>query len=409
MAKPPIPPGKPGNIPPPLKLGSNRWKASCRFRKLNGEFVRVIRIRETSREARTALDDAVDELKREVEAHTSLRPVDTVNTAADLWIERVERDQRGTTHETYSRLLELHLRPALGALRLREVSVPAVQAMFDKLKANGLSPSTRRTVKTVALGVFETAVSHGAIADNPAKKIGKIRADARKAPRSLTPQERTDFVTKLSALASTPVEKEGRNGRTYVNFGCDPELPDLVTFMLGTGVRIGECLGVRWGDFAVAEIVDGEGATRKVPVVNITGNLVRVKGQGLIRHEGKTETARRAIPLPRFVTDMLARRRNEHITDGMPVFCSSTLGYRDARNTSRSLRAARTEVGYEWVHSHVFRKTAASEWYRMGLDDRAVSDLMGHAHISMTQDVYAGRKQLHAAGADAQDAAWLGS
>jgi hypothetical protein len=33
------------------------------------------------------------------------------------------------------------------------------------------------------------------------------------------------------------------------------DLPDLVTFMLGTGVRIGEALGVRWCDVDLAATI----------------------------------------------------------------------------------------------------------------------------------------------------------
>jgi integrase len=43
----------------------------------------------------------------------------------------------------------------------------------------------------------------------------------------------------------------------------------------------------------------------------------------------------------------------------------------------------------------VFRKTAISEWKRMGLVDLHIADLAGHAKVSMTQDVYCDRNRLH--------------
>jgi integrase len=403
MGRPPLEPGTFGNIPPPRQVAPKKWEASCRFRRLDGETIRVIREGRNKTEARRSLDAALYELMGRDAPAAKLRPHSTVNDAADLWIERVAAEQLATTHETYRRLLERHVRPGLGALRLGEVNVPALKTFLDSRKRT-LSASTLRTIKTTLLAILQEAVDHGAVTANPAKSLGRIRSDGRKAPRALTPAERADFLTKLETLAATVTERTDRNGRTYSHRGCDPDLPDLARFMLGTGVRIGECLAVRWGDFALADVVTADGP-RRIPVVNISGNIVRVTGQGLIRHEGKTDTAQRAVPVPQFVVEMLSARRGG-APDDRPVFCAGTLGYRDPRNTSRSLREAREEVGYDWVVSHVFRKTAASEWKRMGLDDRVIADLMGHAQVSMTTDVYFGRRQLHPASVGAMDAAW---
>ena len=43
----------------------------------------------------------------------------------------------------------------------------------------------------------------------------------------------------------------------------------------------------------------------------------------------------------------------------------------------------------------MFRKTAISEWKRMGLVDLHIADLAGHTKVSMTQDVYCDRNRLY--------------
>jgi integrase len=60
------------------------------------------------------------------------------------------------------------------------------------------------------------------------------------------------------------------------------DLPDLVFFMLATGVRIGEALGVMWSE------VDLEAGT-----VEISSTMIRVKGEGLLRKETKTRSGER--------------------------------------------------------------------------------------------------------------------
>lgn len=81
------------------------------------------------------------------------------------------------------------------------------------------------------------------------------------------------------------------------------DLPDLVRYMLGTALRIGEALATRWCDVNLAGVpVATANDLRAVPVVTIVGNVTWVKGKGLVRHDGKTNAALRVIPLPAAVT-----------------------------------------------------------------------------------------------------------
>jgi integrase len=48
-------------------------------------------------------------------------------------------------------------------------------------------------------------------------------------------------------------------------------------------------------------------------------------------------------------------------------------------------------AGYDWVSSHVFRKTVGTLMDAAGLSARAAADQLGHKRVSMTQDRYKGR------------------
>ena len=61
-------------------------------------------------------------------------------------------------------------------------------------------------------------------------------------------------------------------------------------------------------------------------------------------------------------------------------------------NTQAGLRDAFVAAGFDWVTSHVFRKTVATLMDNAGLSSRAAADQLGHANTSMTTDVYFGRK-----------------
>lgn len=48
---------------------------------------------------------------------------------------------------------------------------------------------------------------------------------------------------------------------------------------------------------------------------------------------------------------------------------------------------------------HTYRKTVATMLDRQGLSARTIADQLGHARISMTQDVYMGRRAVDQAAA----------
>jgi integrase len=167
------------------------------------------------------------------------------------------------------------------------------------------------------------------------------------------------------------------------------DLPDLVDYMLGTGVRIGEALALRWADLDLAAAA---------PIVTITGTVVRVPGRGLIiQDHPKTARGRRKLMLPAFVVAMLLRRRVDQVDGGDLVLPSSVGTLREPQNVHRQWRAARDRAGFDWVTPHVFRKSVATV---IGLGDlRAAADQLGHSGTAVTERHYI---QRTGAGPDAR-------
>ena len=155
--------------------------------------------------------------------------------------------------------------------------------------------------------------------------------------------------------------------------------------MLGTGLRIGECLGVLWLDVDL-------GRRR----VEVSSTVIRWTGHGLVRKETKTRAGRRTLVLPSWALADLQQRWARGVRLEDPVFSNSLGGLRDPKNTRRDVRAALDRAGFDWVTSHSFRKTTATMLDEAGLSARVIADQLGHARPSMTQDVYMGRKAVDA-------------
>ena len=71
-------------------------------------------------------------------------------------------------------------------------------------------------------------------------------------------------------------------------------------------------------------------------------------------------------------------------------FTSPTGMLRDPSNTQADLRNVFARLGYPWVTSHVFRKTAATLLDEAGVSARKIADQLGHSQVSLTQDFYMG-------------------
>lgn len=76
------------------------------------------------------------------------------------------------------------------------------------------------------------------------------------------------------------------------------------------------------------------------------------------------------------------------------MFPDAVGGYRDRNNVGAAFRRVRAGTDVEWVTPHTFRKTVATLLDSTGASARMVADQLGRSRISMTQDVYRGRRAV---------------
>lgn len=363
MARPPLSIGTCGNITTTKTQG--KWCAKTKYRDRDGVVRKVHRWSHSKSSAVNRLKEALSE--RVGPTGGEVTPDSKFAVVAEAWFQGIQRNvERGrrspVTAELYRRQLDNYVLPALGELRVREVTVARVDGFISELIARR-GESISKTVRTIVSGVAKEAMRHDAVSTNPARDILAIRSGQKKSPRALTPEQCKRWIRQLES------------DQQAVN----KDLPDLTRFMLGTGVRVGEALAVLWSE------VDLDTGT-----VTVEHTLVRVKGVGLLRKSTKSESGERTLRLPSWAIAMLRRRAEDGAASG-PVFANVDGGWRDPSNTRRDLRRARGDE-FAWVTSHVFRKTAATILDSAGLSAREVADQLGHARPSITQDIYLARK-----------------
>jgi integrase len=403
MARPPLPLGRHGAISIAPKRG--QWVARCRLRGLDGVTRKIEKWGRTRTAARLALQEELRNQRGE--RAEMLRPDARFCDAADVWLGKISTRCEDSTLDIYRHWLDNLVLPQLGELRLSECDVAQIDAFFTRLERSrrtvrkdgstaGYAASTRRTIRAIVSGVLQQAVLHRAIPSNPVRELERIESPKEQRstpPRGLTAEERRRL---LDFVDTNPVAVKA-------------DLPDLVRFALGSGLRIGELCAVRWMDLNLEGIpVVNEFVMRLVPVVAVRQNVYPVKGKGLAVHGGKTATALRIVPLPLFVTSRLNLRIRGDESPEWPVFAAAGRNgqptYRWPSTVRRSVRMIRAEVGLDWMTPHTWRRTYATILDdEMSLTDRAKADLMGQAKF--LKDAYVSRGELHPDAAVFLDAA----
>lgn len=345
------------------------YRARARYRGYDGRGRVIERWGSSQRNARRSVEQALAELIRGRQLAGTLSSSDTFSEAATIWLQRIERlarmGQRSPgTVETYQRQLRGHVLPVLGALRLAEITTPLVDRFVSDLHEH-VGAATARTCRSIVSGVMGLAVRQGAVVANPTRDLERLHSGPAREPRALSEEERTAWFVGLA--------QDKRAIRQ--------DLVDLSAFLLATGLRIGEALAVLWGN------IDLESG-----MLTVEATLIRVTGQGLLRKGTKSRAGQRSLLLPSWAVAMLRSRAQIGVGPSEPIFATTDGGFRDPRNVSRALASARDRLGLEWVTAHSWRKTTATILDSSGATARMIADQLGHSRVSMTQDVYLGRR-----------------
>lgn len=354
--RPPMPPGTHGAIT--VARHGDGWQARTYFRGWDGQRRRLARHGRTKAEAERSLKAAVVEA---ASAGDHAGPSSRFSELAAEWLAEVEGEGRLTesTLRRYRDLVVRYVDPGLGALRCREVTTVAVDRFLRAVAASN-GPATAKGARTVLSSIVKHGMRRGAMATNPVRDAGVIRAE-RKPSRALTDDEQAALLAALEGSRDA----------------VQRDLPDLCRFLAGTGMRLGEACALLEDDFDLEAGV-------------VTVRATAIRGQRVERT--KSQAGHRVLALPADLVQLVGRRvENDDLATQVAVFCSERGFVRDTSNTTGQLRRAFDAAGFPWVTSHTFRKTVATRLDAAGLSARAIADHLGHAQPSMTLDVYMGR------------------
>lgn len=322
------------------------------------------RVRGTKEDAELALAQLrVADAQGRVRPHTA-RP-NTVQAALDTYLADVDRGDIVlakrtivTSRSARNTMTDVVLSDGrrFGDVSLDRLGWEEIEDLYRCMAHNGAGVPWVRRCATVLANALERARKHGVIDRNPARDADRPK-QVRSKPHS-------------------PSERELRSVMVDV-VDADPELGDALYVMAGTGVRMGEVLGLQWAE------VDVEIAEMHVAWSVSDGG----PGVGVFRKETK-KSDWRDVPLTNAVVAALRRQRARLVerygVEPAPdhyVFPGRGID-RPHRPDSFGDRFAAARGSSDVTFLHV-RHYVATKMLDAGEDYRTVADLLGNSEVTL--------------------------
>ena len=349
------------------KRTDGRWEAryTVGFDPVTGKQKQKSIYGKTQREVRERLA----EITTELDNGTYIEPSkNTVGEWLDTWVGTYAQfSVKPYTLDAYQRICHNYLTPALGTLRLSELTAPHIQRFYNSLlMERGLSPKTVRNIHGVLHRALEQAMKLGMLRSNPTELCDLPKARR----KEIRPMEQDKIGAFLQEI----------KGSKY-------ELLYLVT--LFTGMRQGEVLGLTW------DCVDFTHNT-----LYINKQLQKTKKVGGEYALAPTKNSRaRVIIVAASVLALLkqqkSRQEQAQLLAGSGwdnrwglVFTNELGGHLSHFTVYKHFKEAVRAIGLDEERFHDLRHSYAVAAIESGDDIKTVQSNLGHATASFTLDVY---------------------
>lgn len=279
----------------------------------------------------------------------------------DGWLDLHSTQLKMSSYVKYQTGMEKHIKPYLGDLFLKDITTEKISEFSQYLlNEKNLSIKSVRDILTFIHAILSYIN----------RQVGGILShveviyprDPQKDIRVLTEQEESALVLYLAE------EMDAGKFAVYL--------------ALRTGMRIGEICALRWKDISFSD-----------NTIHINNTVQRIKDTNpnadsktiLMIGTPKSEKSRRTIPL---MPDIAALCQQFYKNNQECFVLTGNEKCMEPRNLQRYLKKYTKECDLENIHFHTLRHTFATRCIEVGFDVKTLSEVLGHASISVTLDRY---------------------
>jgi integrase len=292
----------------------------------------------------------------------------TVSDYLDRWLEdSVKQTRRPSTVVEYESVCRVHLKPALGSLKLQKLGPVHIQGLLAEKRREGYAEGTCRRIYAILGAAMTQALKWRLVASSPLASVDAPSVPQRTSRMALTVQE----VARLFDAA-----KVWREGRLY----------PILLLAVSTGMRQGEILGLLWED------IEGEAITVRRTLHRDTKTVEK----GSARYGPPKGGKARRVEMDARVTGVLKDHRKRQLAERMAseawetehVFATPEGKPIHRAVLLQSFKRLCKREGLPPVTFHELRHTCATLAAKRNVHPNTVKELLGHADVSTTLRVY---------------------
>lgn len=264
---------------------------------------------------------------------------------------------------TYQGNLDHWIYPALGELKMPDITSANISALLLSMQSQGKSHATCVKVYTILHSLFKMAYMGDAIPRNPMDKVErpKPRKDELQGeePETYTPEEVQRI---LSALETEPLKWQV-----------------MLRLLIDTGIRRGEACGLQWANVNFKE-----------NTITIEGNLCYTPSKGVYLDTPKNGRTR-TIDVDQDIMKLLRSLRSELAGKAISPFVFTQEDSPEPmhpQSPTRYMKRFSIRYNVPDLHPHKLRHTFASIAITSGADVASVSEKLGHSDKAVTLRMY---------------------
>ncbi len=336
-----------------------RWEAKFKVEE-TGKYKSLYG--KTEKEAYNKLQEALFEQKK---GTLATGPQQTVKQFLEYWLEDVQKPTvRLSTYVNNRIIVHKHLIPGIGHIKVQKLTAQHVQSFYARKLKEGTSASRIKQMQAL----LHKALTHA----RRIKYVGTNVTEDVQLPRY--EEYKSQILTPEQAQLLLQQAKE-RNVEV------------LLAVAVGTGMRKGEILGLRWSDI---DFVKG--------TLQVSRTLNYLPKYHYVEGKPKTKSSERNILLPQFLIDLLKAHHVLHMekrskvgdawVDRDLVFSNEVGDFIYPNTLLQQFYKLLEEAGLPRMHFHDLRHSAATILLSQHVQVHMVQELLGHSDIATTLGVY---------------------
>lgn len=339
---------------------SRRWyvPAGWSQRAIDRELAKVAAEFEREAQAGEVISRAEKRQKAAQEAAEAAKIQTLCQYSERVFMPAVALRATENTRSSYQGNLNRWIYPALGDMKLPEITSAQISALLLDMQAQGRANATAVKVYTILKSLFKMAYLSDMVSRNPMDKVQ--RPASQKAEQEQEAYTAAEVKAIMEALEGEPLK-----WRVFVRL------------LIETGVRRGEALGIQWTD------IDFQNEA-----LLICRNLCYTPDKGVYLDTPKNGKSR-TVYLGDDLLGLLRQLQGAQVPGAQFVFTQdNSVEPMHPTSPTHYFRQFAKKNGIKDFHPHKLRHTFASIAITSGADVVSVSETLGHSDTAVTLRMY---------------------